>query len=146
MTELAVAECHSMETRCGGVSVAWFNLWELSKKYWSCQGCVGECRGGSQSNCGYLFAQGGIAEEVHYCPWEIESPFDKPGCFLHKSSCVCLASKQELWDVSSLMWALYQGLLFFSCLEGSEWVNGFYQKMLKKSPVSAEMAWILQQN
>lgn len=68
-----------------------------------------------------LFVQGGIAEGVHYCPWEIESPFDKPGCFLHKSSCICLASKQELGcrfiDVSSV-----SGDTFFFLMFGRKWM------------------------
>lgn len=59
--------------------------------------------------------------EVHYFLWEIESPFDKPGCFLHRSSCVCLASKQELCHVSSLMGALYKELPFFQLL-GRKWM------------------------
>lgn len=51
-------ECHSMKTRCGSVRVAWFDLWELSKKYWNCQDCVAECRGGNQSSCGYFICTG----------------------------------------------------------------------------------------
>lgn len=54
-----------------------------------------------------LFAQGKTVKEVQYFLWEIESPFNKPGCFLHRSSCICLAGKQELCVVSSLMRALY---------------------------------------
>lgn len=50
-----------------------------------------------------IYLHGEELQNVHYFLWEIENLFDRPGCFLHKSSCVCLASKQELWDVSSLM-------------------------------------------
>lgn len=44
-----------------------------------------------------------VIEEAHYFLQEIGSVFDKPGCALYKSSCVCLASEQGLWDVSSLL-------------------------------------------
>lgn len=64
---------------------------------------LGNVEGAVSPTVDTLCAQGGIAEEMHYFLWEIESPFDKPGCFLYKSSCVCLAGKQGLWDVSSLM-------------------------------------------
>lgn len=74
---------------------------------------VGECKRGSLSYCGYLFAQGGIIEGTHNFLQEIGNLFDKSGCVLCKSSCVCLASEQGLWDVSSLMRTLYQELLFF---------------------------------
>lgn len=44
---------------------------------------LGNVEGAVSPAVDILFVQGGIAEEVHYFPWEIESPFDKPGCFLH---------------------------------------------------------------
>lgn len=50
-----------------------------------------------------LFARGGITEEAHYFLWETGNLFDKPGCVLYKSSCVCLPSEQGLWDLGSLM-------------------------------------------
>lgn len=60
-----------------------------------------------------LFAQGGITEGTHNFLQEIGNVFDKSGCVLYKSSCVCLASEPGFWDVSSLMRTLYQELLFF---------------------------------
>lgn len=64
---------------------------------------LGNVEGAVSPTVDALCGQGRIAEDVHYFLWEIGSPFDKPGCFPYKSSCVCLAGKQGLWDVSSLM-------------------------------------------
>lgn len=72
-----------------------------------------------------LFAQGGITEETHSFLQEVRSLFNKPGCVLYRSSCVCVAGEQGLWDVNSISGTAF----FLSNLELRE-----YQKMLKKLP------------